>query len=156
MKTTKSFSKEEVTRRWYVVDLSGLTLGRAAARIATILRGKHKPVFTPHADTGDFVIAINASKVVLSGRKAEREFYRWHTGTVGNLKEVPLGKMLEEKPTLLVKQAVKGMLPKGPLGRALLRKLKVYEGPQHPHQAQKPIPLDLRETFIRTQEAANG
>lgn len=156
MKTTKFFQKADVEHHWYVVDVEGLPLGRAAARIARILRGKHKPQFTPHADTGDFVIVVNAGKVVLTGRKAQREFYRWHSDYIGNLKERPLGWMLENKPEFLFRKAVKGMLPRGPLGRAMLRKLKVYAGPEHVHQAQKPVALDLRHESFLKEEVANG
>jgi len=156
MRTTKSFKKDEVARVWYVVDVAGLPLGRAASRIATVLRGKHKPQYTPHADTGDFVVAVNAARLVLTGRKAETELYRWHTGYLGHLRARPLGHVLETKPDFLLRKAVKGMLPRGPLGRAMLRKLKVYAGPEHPHSAQKPAVLDLSSRFLGTGEVANG
>lgn len=156
MKTTKSFRRDEVERAWYVVDVAGLPLGRAAARIATLLRGKHKPQFTPHADTGDFVVVVNAGAVVLSGNKARNELYRWHTGTLGHLRERPLGVVLAQKPEFLLRKAVKGMLPRGPLGRAMLRKLKVYAGPEHRHQAQQPKVLDLSKRFLVTREVFNG
>lgn len=143
MGMTKSFSADDVERAWFVVDMTDLPLGRAATRIATILRGKHKPQFTLHADVGDFVIAVNASKTGLTGKKAEREKFRWHTGYVGHLRERTLGELKETKPEFLVRKAVKGMLPKGPLGRSMLRKLKVYAGAEHPHEAQKPEVLDI-------------
>lgn len=156
MRTTRSFQKDEVERAWYVVDVAGLPLGRAAARIATLLRGKHKPQYTPHADTGDFVVVVNASGLVLTGRKSDREMHRWHTGTLGHLRERPLGEVLALKPDFLLRKAVKGMLPRGPLGRAMLRKMKVYAGSEHPHQAQQPRHLDLSKRFLVTQEVANG
>lgn len=154
MRTTRAFQKVE--RAWYVVDVADQPLGRAAARIAILLRGKHKPQYTPHADTGDFVIAVNASRVVLTGRKSSRELLRWHTGTLGHLRERPLGTVLAQKPDFLLRKAVKGMLPRGPLGRAMLRKLKVYPGPEHPHQAQRPRGLDLSGRFLVTREVSNG
>lgn len=139
---TKSFSASEVTRQWFVVDVAGVPLGRAASKIASILRGKHKTIYTPHTDTGDFVIVINADRARLTGRKKEAPF-RWHTTWIGHLKERKLGETMERKPEYLMTKAVKGMLPKGPLGRAMLRKLKVYCGAEHPHAAQKPISLDI-------------
>jgi large subunit ribosomal protein L13 len=141
---TQSFSASDVTRQWFVVDVNGVSLGRAAARIASILRGKTKPTYTPHADTGDFVIVVNADKARLTGNKAAAPF-RWHTPWMGHLKERPLGDVMAKKPEFIVEKAVKGMLPKGPLGRAMLRKLKVYAGAEHPHAAQKPVVLDIRE-----------
>lgn len=156
MRTTRSFSKSEVERKWLLVDLAGVPLGRAAARVATILRGKHKPQYTPHADVGDFVVAINASKLVLTGKKAAREFFRWHTGYTGHLREIPLGQVLQRKPDQLFKRTVRGMLPKGPLGRAMSRKLRVYPGPDHPHRAQKPIRLDITSRFLMTVEVEDG
>jgi len=148
MRTTKSFSRSEVEKTWYVVDIDGLPLGRVAARIATILRGKNKPQYTPHADVGDFVIVINARKLLLTSNKAEREKYRWHTGYVGHLRERTLGELLDKKPDFLVRKAVKGMLPRGPLGRAMLRKLKIYSGPDHPHEAQKPQTMDILKKAV--------
>ncbi|MBL6976000.1 MAG: 50S ribosomal protein L13 [Deltaproteobacteria bacterium] len=145
MGTTKSFRTNDVERAWYVVDMTDLPLGRAATQIATILRGKHKPQFTLHSDVGDFVVAVNASKTTLTGNKAEREKYRWHTGYVGHLRGRTLGEMMEKKPEFMVRKAVKGMLPKGPLGRAMLRKLKVYAGAEHPHEAQQPEALDISQ-----------
>ncbi len=156
MRTTRSFQKDEVEHAWYVVDVAGLPLGRAAARIATLLRGKHKPQYTLHADTGDFVVVVNAGGLVLTGRKSEREMHRWHTGTLGHLRERPLGEVLAQKPDFLLRKAVKGMLPRGPLGRAMLRKMKVYAGPEHPHQAQQPRSLDLSRKFLLAHEVSNG
>ena len=141
----KSFSAkpaEALTeRKWWVVDAEGKPLGRLASRIAMILRGKHKPSFTPHVDTGDFVIVVNAEKVLLTGRKLEQKNYYRHSGEPGGFRVEPYEKVFESKPTLPVTKAVKGMLPKSILGRELLDKLKVYAGPSHPHAAQKPEPL---------------
>ena len=135
----------EVERKWYVVDLEGQILGRAASKIAKILRGKHKPHYTPHVDTGDFVVVINAEKVELTGRKWSQKMYRWHTGYIGNLKERTAAQMRAEHPERIIERAVRGMLPKGRLGRRMAKKLKVYAGPEHPHGAQNPEKLDLRE-----------
>ncbi|GAB4280093.1 MAG: 50S ribosomal protein L13 [Coriobacteriia bacterium] len=133
----------EVQRDWYVVDATGIPLGRLATRVATILRGKHKPQYTPHVDTGDYVVVINAEKVRLTGNKLQQKVYRRHSGHPGGLKEVSAEKLLAERPELVVEKAVKGMLPKNTLGRQMGKKLKVYAGPDHPHQAQDPRPLDL-------------
>jgi len=133
----------EVQRDWYVVDAAGKTLGRLAARIATILRGKHKVTFTPYMDVGDFVIVVNAGKVVLTGRKRQQKVYYRHSGYIGGLKEIPFERMIASHPERVIRLAVRGMLPHNRLGRAMLRKLKVYAGPEHPHQAQQPKPLDL-------------
>ncbi|ROR34730.1 50S ribosomal protein L13 [Inmirania thermothiophila] len=133
----------EVRRDWYVVDAAGKTLGRLAAEIARRLRGKHKPEYTPHVDTGDYIVVVNAGKVRVTGRKLEQKVYHRHTGYVGNLKSETLGKLLARRPERVIELAVKGMLPKGPLGRAMFRKLKVYAGPEHRHQAQQPKPLDI-------------
>ena len=140
---TPLLAKNDVNRTWYVVDAQGKTLGRLATRISRVLQGKHKPDYTPHADTGDFVVIINAGKVRLTGRKAEKKFYRWHTGYPGGLKEVAAGRMLKHRPTRVIEWSVKGMLPKGSLGRRLGMKLKVYAGPNHPHQAQKPQVMSI-------------
>ncbi len=134
---------QTVERQWYVVDAEGKTLGRLASRIATILRGKHKPAFTPHVDTGDFVIVVNAAKVRLTGKKLDQKMYWWHSGYPGGIKGRTARQMLDRKPEEVIKRAVKGMLPKNALGRKMLKKLKVYGGPEHPHQAQQPQPLDL-------------
>lgn len=143
MKTTYMASPETIDRKWYVVDAEGKTLGRLASQVASVLRGKHKPIFTPHIDTGDFVIIVNASKVVLTGKKLDQKMYRHHSLYPGGLKEVPYRKFMAEKPELAVYNAVKGMLPKGPLGRKMLKKLKVYRGPEHKNQAQMPEVLEI-------------
>ena len=134
---------ETVERKWYVVDAEGLPLGRLATRVAAVLRGKHKPTYTPNVDTGDFVIVINTDKVVLTGNKLEDKMYRYHTGYIGNLKEIPYKKMMAEKSDLAVYEAVKGMLPKNSLGRAMIKKLRVYKGGEHNHAAQKPEVLKI-------------
>ncbi len=133
----------EIKHDWLLVDLDGLTVGRAATRIASLLRGKHKTVFTPYLDTGDFVVCINAEKVKLSGRKLEQKTYNKFTGYLGNLKTVTAAEMLEKKPEMVILSAVKRMLPRGPLGRRTFEKLKVYAGPEHPHTAQQPKAFDL-------------
>ena len=132
-----------VERKWYVVDASGMSLGRLASQVASILRGKNKPTFTPNVDTGDFVIVLNTDKVVLTGKKLEQKFYTYHTGYIGGLKQVPYGRMMSEKSDLVVYEAVKGMLPKNSLGKQMLTKLRVYKGGEHNHQAQQPIELKL-------------
>ena len=134
---------QTVERKWYVVDATGLTLGRLSTRVASVLRGKHKPTYTPNVDTGDFVIVINTDKVVLTGKKLEDKFYRYHTGYIGGLKEIPYKKMMAEKSDLAVYEAVRGMLPKNSLGRAMLKKLRVYKGAEHNHAAQKPETLKV-------------
>ena len=134
---------ETVERKWYVVDAAGVPMGRLASKVASVLRGKNKPVFTPNVDTGDFVIIINTDKAVLTGKKLENKFYRYHTGYIGGLKEISYKKMMEEKSDLAVYEAVKGMLPKNSLGRAMLKKLKVYKGAEHNHAAQKPEVLSI-------------
>ena len=134
---------ETVERKWFVVDAEGVTLGRLATRVAAVLRGKNKPTFTPNVDTGDFVIVINTDKVVLTGKKLEDKFYRYHTGYIGGLKEIPYKKLMAEKSDLAVYEAVKGMLPKNSLGRAMLKKLRVYKGAEHNHAAQKPEVLKV-------------
>ncbi len=128
-------------RQWYVVDAGGKVLGRLATEVARVLRGKHKPTFTPHVDAGDFVIVVNAKQVSLTGKKLEQKTYYRHSEYPGGLRTTSAAKMLETKPDAIIHSAVKGMLPKNRLGRELLRKLKVYPGPEHPHQAQKPQPL---------------
>ena len=134
---------QTVERKWYVVDAAGLTLGRLATRVASVLRGKNKPTYTPNVDCGDFVIVINTDKVVLTGKKLEDKFYRYHTGYIGGLKEISYKKMMAEKSDLAVYEAVKGMLPKNSLGRAMLKKLRVYKGAEHNHAAQKPEELKV-------------
>jgi len=136
----KSFvaKPHEIERKWFVIDAEGKTLGRLSSEIAKILRGKHKPIYTPHVDTGDHVIVINAEKVVLTGKKLDQKMHRYHTGYVGGLKEVPYRKIMQDKPEKAIQVAVKGMLPKNSLGRAMYKKLKVYQGTDHKHQAQQP------------------
>ena len=134
---------QTVERKWNVVDSAGVPLGRLASRVASVLRGKNKPTFTPNVDTGDFVIVINTDKVVLTGKKMEDKFYRYHTGYIGGLKEISYKKLLAEKSDLAVYEAVKGMLPKNSLGRTMLKKLRVYKGAEHNHAAQKPEELKV-------------
>ena len=131
-------SPDKLERKWYVVDAEGCTLGRLSSEIAKILRGKHKPEFTPHIDTGDYVIVVNADKVKVTGKKMEQKIYYSHSGWIGGLKETTLAEMTAKKPERVVELAVKGMLPKGPLGRSMYKKLHVYAGPEHKQQAQKP------------------
>lgn len=140
---TFSATKENVTRDWYVVDAEGKILGRLASEIARRLRGKHKPVYTPHVDTGDFIIVVNAGKVSLTGSKLTDKFYYRHSGYPGGLKQTSAGKMLQEKPGEVLRLAVKGMLPKNSLGRAMLKKLKIYAGSEHGHEAQCPRVLSV-------------
>ena len=141
----KSFmaKKETVKRDWYVVDAKGKTLGRLASKIAPYLTGKNKPTYTPHVDTGDFVIVLNADKVKLTGKKEQDKMFRWHTGYMGGLKEIPYGEMLEKHPEKLVRRTIKGMLPKSKLGKKMAKKLKVYASDEHPHSAQQPKELEL-------------
>ena len=133
----------EVEKKWYVVDAEGMVLGRLAAQVAMILRGKNKPTFTPNVDAGDYVIVVNCDKVVLTGKKAEQKFYRYHTGYIGGLKETSYRKMMAEKSDVAVYEAVRGMLPKNSLGRKMIKKLRVYKGAEHNHEAQKPEELKL-------------
>ena len=133
----------DITRKWYVVDAEGLALGRVASQVANILRGKNKPIYTPNVDTGDFVIVINADKVILTGKKLDQKIYYKHSGFVGGLKETKYRKLLAEKPEEAMRHAVVGMLPKGPLGRQMATKLRVYAGPEHEQAAQKPEVLEL-------------
>ena len=133
----------DITRQWYVVDAEGQALGRVASQVANILRGKNKPIYTPNVDTGDFVIIINASKVILTGKKLDQKIYYKHSGYVGGLKETKYRKLLAEKPEFALKKAIVGMLPKGPLGRQMAKKLHVYAGAEHIHAAQKPVKFDL-------------
>jgi large subunit ribosomal protein L13 len=128
----------DITRQWYVIDAAGKPLGRVATVAATLLRGKHKPIYTPHVDTGDHVIIINADKVVLTGRKLDQKFYFHHSGYPGGLKRVPYRRLMLRKPEFVVEKAIRGMLPKNSLGRAMFRKLRVYRGPTHPHAGQTP------------------
>ena len=141
--TTISAKPAEVKHDWYLVDATDKTLGRLASEIAKRLKGKHKPVYTPHVDTGDCIVVINAEKVRITGNKLNNKMYHRYTGYVGNLKSVNLGEMLDKHPERVLEDAVKGMLPKNPLGRAMFRKLKVYAGPEHKHSAQQPQILEL-------------
>ncbi len=134
----------EIDRKWYVIDANGQTLGRLASEVAAILRGKHKPIYTPHVDTGDFVIVINASKIRLTGNKLVDKKMRWHTGYPGGLKEIDYGSLIQKKPEKIIEAAIKGMLPHNRLGAAMYKKLKVYRGSEHPHQAQRPELRELR------------
>jgi large subunit ribosomal protein L13 len=141
----KTFSAKpaEVSRDWFVVDATGKTLGRLSTEIARRLRGKHKPEYTPHIDTGDYIIVVNAEKVRVTGNKLKDKMYHHHTGYIGNLKSIPLEKVLDEHPERVIEKAVKGMLPRGPLGRQMYSKLRVFAGPEHNHTAQQPIPLEV-------------
>ena len=141
--TTLTPKKNEIERQWWLVDAKGQRLGRIATQIARILRGKHKPIYTPHLDTGDHVVVINASKVALSGNKADQKTYFRHTGYMGNERHIPFKKMIETHPERVIELAVKGMLPKNSLGRQMKTKLKVYAGTEHPHQGQNPQPLEI-------------
>ena len=134
---------ETIERKWYVVDANGKTLGRLAATVASVLRGKNKPIFTPHVDTGDYVIVINAEKVAVTGKKLDDKVYTRHSAYVGGLRTVTLREMLAEKPTTVIEKAVRGMLPKGTLGNQMYKKLHVYAGPEHPHAAQQPEVLEI-------------
>jgi large subunit ribosomal protein L13 len=140
---TYSAKSETVKRDWYIVDASGKTLGRLAAELAHRLRGKHKPEFTPHVDTGDYIVVINAEKVRVTGNKAKDKIYHHHTGYPGGLKSISFEKLIDKAPELTILSAVKGMLPRGPLGRATFKKLKVYAGDAHPHAAQQPQELNF-------------
>ena len=133
----------DITRKWYVVDAEGLALGRVASQVANILRGKNKPIYTPNVDTGDYVIVLNASKIILTGKKLDQKIYYKHSGFVGGLKETKYRKLLAEKPEEALRHAVVGMLPKGPLGRQMAKKLKIYAGAEHEHAAQQPEKLEL-------------
>lgn len=143
MKTTKVAKKEEVTRDWFLVDADNKVLGRMATEIANILRGKMKPIYTPSVDTGDFVVVINAEKIQLTGNKLADKMYYSHSGFPGGIKSITAGKLIEKKPEDLIRKAVKGMLPKNKLARHMLKKLKVYAGSAHPHEAQQPKTLEI-------------
>ena len=140
---TISAKADDVKREWFLVDADGKTLGRLATEIARRLRGKHKTIYTPHVDTGDYIVVINAEKVRVSGNKAKDKMYYSHSGYMGGLKETNFSDMIERSPERVIELAVKGMLPRNPLGREMYRKLKVYAGPQHQHAAQQPQPLDI-------------
>jgi len=143
MNKTYMAKKTEVERNWYLVDAKDKILGRLATKVATILRGKHKPIFTPHVDTGDGVIVINAAKIKVTGRKLKQKVYRRYSGYPGGLKEISLDEMLAKKPATVVKLAIQRMLPGGPLGRDIIKKLKVYVNDKHPHKSQNPIVLEV-------------
>ena len=144
MKNTFMQRKEDVVRNWYVVDAEGLSLGRLAAKVATVLRGKHKPTYTPHVDCGDFVIVVNASKVNLTGNKLDNKIYYNHSGYTGGLRERTAREMKEKYPVEMVERAIKGMLPHNRLGRQMSKKLFIYEGAEHPHMAQKPSVMEVK------------
>lgn len=141
--TTVSTKPADVRRDWYMVDASGKTLGRLASEVARRLRGKHKPEYTPHVDTGDYIVVVNAEKIAVTGNKLQDKMYYQHTGYIGNLKSINLEKLLAKAPERVIQQAVKGMMPRNPLGRSMLGKLKVYAGPEHKHQAQQPKTLEI-------------
>jgi large subunit ribosomal protein L13 len=140
---TPRAAEVEAQREWYVIDAAGQNLGRLATAVAQLLRGKHKPTFSPHLDMGDYVIVVNADKVVVSGKKAEEKMYYRHSGYMGGLKAIPFAEMLKKHPTLPVEEAVRGMIPHNRLGSRIMRKLKVYAGPDHPHAAQQPKPVRI-------------
>ena len=142
MKTYQA-KKEEIDHKWFLVNAEGKVLGRLSTELAKILKGKNKPTYTPHVDTGDFVVVVNAGKVTLTGKKLKDKIYYHHTGYPGGIKEISAEKLLAKKPTEMIRMAVRGMLPKNSLGRQMLRKLKVYAGPSHPHEAQGPVSLEL-------------
>ena len=141
--TTMSAKPAEVQRDWLLVDATDKTLGRLASEIAKRLRGKHKPIYTPHADTGDYVVVVNCEKVRVTGNKMKDKMYYHHTGYIGNLKSINLEKLLDKAPERVLQTAVKGMLPRNALGREMMRKLKIFSGPEHTHQAQQPVPTEL-------------
>lgn len=141
--TTVSAKPAEVRREWYVVDAQGKTLGRLATEIARRLKGKHKPIFTPHVDTGDYIVVVNAEKIHVTGNKLKDKMYHHHTGYIGNLKSINLEKQLQKAPERVIHTAVRGMLPRSPLGRAMMKKLRIYAGPTHNHQAQQPTALEV-------------
>ena len=143
MSTTVSAKPAEVRREWLLVDAEGKTLGRLASEIARRLKGKHKPIFTPHVDTGDYIVVVNAEKVAVTGNKLKDKMYYRHTGYVGNLKSISLEKQLQKAPERVIETAVRGMLPRNPLGRAMMKKLRIFAGPEHTHQAQQPKPVEL-------------
>jgi large subunit ribosomal protein L13 len=142
MKTYQA-KKEELDPKWYLVNAEGKVLGRLSTELAKILKGKNKPIYTPHVDTGDFVVVVNAGKVTLTGKKLKDKIYYRHTGYPGGIREMSAEKLLAKKPTEMIRMAVRGMLPKNSLGRQMLRKLKIYAGPSHPHEAQQPVSLEL-------------
>jgi len=140
---TFSAKANEIKRDWFLVDANGKTLGRLATEVASRLRGKHKAEYTPHVDSGDYIVIVNAAKIAVTGNKFEDKMYHHHTGYIGNLKSVPFKDLIKKKPEEVIQKAVKGMLPKGPLGRKMARKMKVFAGNEHTHAAQQPQPLDI-------------
>lgn len=144
MEKTFVTKNEDVQREWFVVDAAGQTLGRLATQVAHMLRGKHKPIYSPSVDAGDYVIVVNAEKIHVTGRKMDQKMYYRHSGYPGGLKEITLRNLLQKHPTRVIEHAVRGMLPKNRLGRQMFKKLKVYAGPDHPHEAQQPEPLELK------------
>jgi len=143
VKKTYVTKPEDIQRKWYVVDARGQTLGRLASEVAKLVRGKHKPIYSPSMDVGDYVIVVNAEQVRVTGKKMDQKMYYRHSGYPGGLKEISLRRMLEEHPTRVIEHAVRGMLPKNRLGRKMIKKLKIYAGAEHPHEAQQPEPLEL-------------
>lgn len=143
VQTTYSARAADIQRQWHIVDADGVVLGRLATRLAMVLSGKHRPMYTPHLDTGDFVVVINAAKVRLTGRKLQNKRHYWHTGYMSGLKSIPYSQFLAKDPEGVIRWAVRGMLPKTPMGRAMLKKLKVYPGPAHPHGGHAPVPLTI-------------
>jgi len=146
---TYSPKPADIERAWHVVDADGLVLGRLATEVARLLRGKHKPIFAPHIDTGDFVVVTNASRIVVTAEKAQKKIFYRHSGYPGGLKQRTYADLLEKRPDEVIRRAVRGMLPKGALGRQMLRKLKIYAGPDHPHAAQRPAPLEVADARHR-------
>ena len=145
MEKTYSAKKDEIKRKWYIIDAKGKVLGKVAVKAATILRGKHKPIYTPHIDTGDHVVVINASQVVLTGKKLEQKYYRRHSGYPGGLKSIRYDRLLKEKPEKVIELAIRGMLPKTKLGRAMFKKLRVYKGSEHSHESQNPVQIEVKK-----------
>ncbi|KOR32074.1 50S ribosomal protein L13 [Achromatium sp. WMS3] len=141
--TTVSAKPAEVRREWYLVDATDKVLGRLASEIARRLRGKHKAIYTPHVDTGDYIVVINVEKLRVTGNKLKDKIYYHHTGYIGNMKSISLEKLLQKTPELVLQKAVRGMIPRNPLGRAMLKKLRIFKGPEHTHQAQQPRPLEI-------------
>ena len=148
-KYTYSAKQNDIDKKWLIVDAEGMVLGRLASVVAARLRGKHNPLFTPHVDCGDFVVVVNADKIVLTGRKHQQKMYYSYSGYIGGLKEITAGKLIEKRPEDLIRFAVKGMLPKNALGSAMFKKLKVYGGSTHPHEAQQPQPFDVKAQASR-------
>jgi large subunit ribosomal protein L13 len=146
-KSTYSAKKTDNNENWWIVDADGAVLGRLASVVASRLKGKHNPLYTPHVDCGDFIVVVNAEKIVLTGKKTTDKIYYQHSGYIGGLKSITAGKLLDKKPEDVIRFAVKGMLPKNTLGRAMFKKLKVYSGADHPHEAQQPKPLDVKSLY---------